>query len=144
MDTGYTAMLQHAIKAIRYRFEKATNGSDEKFGNFKAGPGTRTPAEIMNHMYDLVNKTGCRIKEGHFNCPLPSQLDFTGEKERLLQGLETVKTIIATNDVEETLAKKLLQGPVLDIATHVGQLAMLNGLCGNRIPKESYFDAELS
>ncbi|MBZ5857612.1 hypothetical protein [Flavihumibacter profundi] len=139
-----TQMLIHAVKAIQYRFIKATNCSKEHFGEYKVGPHTRTPNEITNHIYDLVNKTACRIKEGHFNCPAPQLLDFSREKERLLSGLEELIYIINTSVMDFELWKKLLQGPVLDIATHIGQIAMLNGLHGNKIPGESYFDAILT
>jgi hypothetical protein len=95
-------------------------------------------------MYDLVNKTVSRIKDGHFNCPLPEPLDFTGEKERLHQGLETAKTILLTHQPQEMLVKKLLQGPILDMATHVGQLAMLRGCWGYPVPKEKYFEVVIT
>jgi len=41
------------------------------------------------------------------------------------------------------MRKRLLQGPILDMATHIGQLAMLNGLNGNPVPKESYYNADI-
>jgi hypothetical protein len=80
---------------------------------------------------------------GHFIISPPGLLDFEGGKERLVRGLQELREVMATTNIDIATAKKLLQGPILDITTHVGQIAMLNGLHGNKIPKESYYDAEM-
>jgi len=139
----YIELLKHSLKAIAYRFQKAISNSKENFGEFKISPHTRTPNEIINHMYDLAVKTGTMIKEGHFNCPIPSQLSFNEEVLRFLKTIKDLEPIIEENKPGIELSKKLLQGPIMDITTHIGQLAMLNGLNGNKISKESYFDANL-
>ena len=136
-------LLKHSFKAITYRFQKAINNSKADFGEFKISDHTRTPNEIINHMYDLAVKTGTMIREGHFNCPAPLQLSFDEEVHRFLKTIKDLETIIEENKPGLELSKKLLQGPIMDITTHVGQLAILNGLNGNKIPKESYFDAGL-
>ena len=38
---------------------------------------------------------------------------------------------------------RLVQGPIADALTHVGQLALLRRECGAPIQPESYFDAEI-
>lgn len=95
-------------------------------------------------MVDLATKTNTMIKEGHFNCPPPELLDFSQECERFYFGLSELKTSINNYEIDIEICKKLLQGPILDIATHIGQIAMLNGLNDNRIPKESYYLADLN
>ncbi len=39
--------------------------------------------------------------------------------------------------------EKLIQGPLADALTHVGQLAMLRGMAGSPIRPESYARAEI-
>jgi hypothetical protein len=136
-------ILNHAIKAIEYRFRKVIAGSSNDFGNFKVSDHTRTPNEIINHMFDLAIKTKTMVSEGHFNSPPPALLEFPAEVERFLIGLEELQNTIAQKEIEITISKKLLQGPIVDMATHVGQIAMLNGLNGNKIVKESYYAAGL-
>ena len=136
-------LLQHSIKAIEYRFIKATTGSGNNFGEFKISEHTRSPNEIINHMFDLATKTKTMIKDGHFNCPSPGNLEFEGEKKRFLSGIKELETVIGDTDISMATSKKLLQGPILDIASHIGQLAMLNGLDGNKIPKENYYATDL-
>jgi hypothetical protein len=140
---NHKQILIHAIKTIQYRFVKATHGSKEDFGVFKIGGHTRTPNQIINHMFDLAAKTKSMIKENHFNVTPPTLLDFNNERERLLNELNDLNFAIELCDLDLELCKKLLQGPILDMATHVGQIAMLNGLHGNMIPKESYYNAQI-
>ncbi len=136
-------ILKHSIKAIEYRFIKAIAGSKNDFGTFKISEHTRCPNEIINHMFDLAAKTSTMIKEGHFNCPPPECLDFETEVSRFVSGLHQLMEVMDIYDIKPEIGKKLLQGPILDIAAHIGQIAMLNGLHGNKIGKENYYSAEL-
>ncbi len=136
-------LLQHAVKAIKYRLNRALGHAHDTFGGFTVNDQTRTPAEILNHMCDLSSKACMMIKEDHFNCPLPPQMDIGGEIERLNVGLEQLITDLSNHDLTIEFSERLLQGPILDMATHVGQIAMLNGLYGDKIPKENYFRADI-
>lgn len=136
-------LLIHTVKTIRYRFIRATQGASASFGEFRIGANTRLPKEIVNHMFDLVTKTISMLQHGHFGTPPPEQLNFQQEQERLLAALNDLQTGLSRLPPEPAKAKKLLQGPMLDMVTHIGQLAMLNGLHGNKVPRESYFDARL-
>jgi hypothetical protein len=135
-------ILIHCIKAINYRFTKATAGSRDNFGSFKISSHTRSPCEIINHMFDAT-KTRTMIMEGHFNCPSPETLDFSGESKRFITSLQDLLSAMNERELDIEVSKKLLQGPILDIATHIGQIAMLNGLNDNKIPKESFYSADL-
>ncbi|PSL48297.1 hypothetical protein CLV51_1021164 [Chitinophaga niastensis] len=141
--TQVNEILKHSINAIEYRFIKATAGSKDNFGDYKISDHTRSPNEIINHMYDLATKTKTMIKEGHFNCPVPESLKFEDEVKRFLSAIKELEAVIANSEISIEISKKLLQGPILDMATHIGQIAMLNGLNGNKITKESYFAADL-
>ncbi|MEJ7691749.1 hypothetical protein [Daejeonella sp.] len=140
-DLNY--MLAQAIKSIEYRFIKSTISSKEGFGEFKISPQTRTPVEIMNHMFDLARKTKTMVTEGHFNVPAVEISGFSEERERLLNEIKVLTLVISESEIDLDIAKKLLQGPVMDMATHTGQIAMLNGIHGNKIPGESFYDVEM-
>lgn len=136
-------ILIHTIKALKYRFKKVITGSSESFGDLKIDDSVRTPNEIINHMYDLTTKTKTMITEGHFNCSPPVDLKFEANAQRFLTGLDELVKLIMQRPLPEKEAKKLMQGPIIDIATHIGQIAMLNGLNGNKIPKENYYAVDL-
>ncbi|MBN8820742.1 MULTISPECIES: hypothetical protein [unclassified Spirosoma] len=136
-------LLAHAVKALAYRFRKAINGSADPFGTFTISTHTRSPNQIINHMYDLAVKTKLMITEGSISCPAPSVLDFAGETTRFIEALHELVITIDSVPISSDMRKRLLQGPILDMATHIGQLAMLNGLNGNPVPKESYYNADI-
>ena len=137
-------LLRHTIATISYRFQKVVKNSNENFGEFKIGEDARTPNEIINHMFDLINKTQTFILEQRFNSAVPASLDFPSEIERFLLGLRSLDNILSKNELDLQLSKRLLQGPLLDVLTHIGQIAMLNGLNGNKIEKEDYSSADVS
>jgi hypothetical protein len=51
--------------------------------------------------------------------------------------LSTVDTIACPDD-------KLLQGPVADALTHVGQLVVMRRMAGAPVKRENYFRADMS
>ena len=113
---SHNELIAHAIKAITYRFMKATGRSTENFGNYKMSSHTRSPNEILNHMYDLVVKTMTMLQEGHFNSSLPEVLDFESEHNRLIDGLQKLQKMIDTTLIEDEVSKRLLHGTTIIIA----------------------------
>lgn len=135
--------LNHALKAIKYRFEKATAGSLENFGEFRVSDHTRSPSEIVNHMFDLVNKTNSIITGGDIYTETPVLMKFDEEYHRFLFGMEELMTALLESQIDMFVCKRLLQWPILDITTHIGHLALLNGLNGSKIGKENYYALDL-
>ena len=136
-------LLRHTLSTIGYRFQKAVNNSNENFGDFKIGKETRTPNEIVNHMFDLLSKTKIFVSEGRFDNAVPTKLDFNSEVERFHLKLGNLDNAFSSNELDINYSKRLLQGPLLDIMCHVGQIAMLSGLNGNRIQAEEYSSANI-
>lgn len=142
MDSN-NQLLIHLIKTIQYRFVKATNGSKANFGSTKLNNHTRSPNEIIQHMYDLAVKTKCIIKGNPFPISNYESLDFAGEANRFTDTMKELSLTVEESYIDFVLCKKLLQGPISDIITHIGQIAMLNGLHGNKIPAESFYEADI-
>ncbi|MEQ9377900.1 MAG: hypothetical protein RIG68_22120 [Imperialibacter sp.] len=136
-------LLSHTVAAIRYRLTRAVAQTSDGFGEYKVSAHTRTPNEIINHMTDLALKATMMVEEVHFNSPAPTQLTFEKELARFNESLTALSKLLEAKELDPSLMKKLLQGPILDMATHVGQIAMLNGLNGNKVPKENYFAADM-
>ena len=136
-------LLTHATKAIGFRFTKAVAGMPEEFGHYRLNPHTRTPNQIITHLFDLASKTIMMIEEGHFKSPPPEELSFNGEVGRYLEKLVSLRQVLQTRELPIDLSKKLFQGPILDMTSHVGQLALLRGMSGDPVPRISYFAADL-
>ena len=135
-------LLRHTLATIGYRFQKAISNSREDFGDFKISANTRTPNEIINHLFDLLNNTKIFLTEGRFNNIAPTRLDFNSEVERFILELNNLDNAFSKNELDINYSKRLLQGPLSDAMCHVGQVAMLSGLNGNKIQAEDYSSAE--
>lgn len=136
-------LLRHLLATISYRFEKVVKHMELDFGTFSAGSGTRTPQEILNHMYQVLHVTGVFIQEGRFIKVTPAQLLLQGEIDRFNTELTKVDEILAAKSLEVPYAKRLIQGPLSDLLTHVGQLSMLSRLYGKPIAGEDFSSAKV-
>ena len=69
--------------------------------------------------------------------------DWTIEVDRFFKGLAALAAAIATDGPFAGSIDKLIQGPLADALTHVGQLSMLRGMAGAPIRPESYARATI-
>ncbi|WP_207423905.1 hypothetical protein [Desertivirga brevis] len=136
-------ILLHILKTIRYRTLASISGAAENFGDYKISPQTRSPKEIINHMSDLARKANSIIRSTNFEAERPPLPKFEEELGEFLKCLEQLNETVVLHTLSDELGKKLIQGPLSDMLTHIGQLAMLNGLNGNKIPKQNYFSADM-
>ena len=63
--------------------------------------------------------------------------------ERFFAALKKFDDYLASGEALQATPEKLLQGPVADVLTHVGQIAMLRRLAGVPVKGESYYAAEI-
>lgn len=134
-------LLQHALAAIAYRARKAVSGSPPEFADFRAGPGVRTPHQLLRHMSDVLGYARVTFSGGSWRAhTLPT---FEEEVTRLHEQLALLNDIIAVEEFAEFTPDQLLQGPISDTLTHVGQLAMLRRLSGSPIPPENFIVADI-
>ncbi|PCI06407.1 MAG: hypothetical protein COB81_00620 [Flavobacteriaceae bacterium] len=130
--------LLHIVASIAYRFEKVMKHSDSGFGNFKIGTECRTPCAILNHMHHVIKATRVFIQTEEVLVNPDSMVKLDGEIIRFKMELTLVKELLSKQEIPVEYSKKLLQGPFVDLLTHIGQLAMLQGLYGNAIPAEDF------
>jgi hypothetical protein len=64
--------------------------------------------------------------------------------ERFFAALKKFDDYLASNEPVHTTPEKLLQGPIADALTHVGQIAILRRLAGEPLKGESYYEAEIA
>jgi len=48
-------LLRHTLATLAYRGGKVLRGAPAAFAEFRAAPATRTPAEILAHIGDLLD-----------------------------------------------------------------------------------------
>src|SRR3954463_6441894 len=136
-------LLQHFLAALAYRTQKALRDAPAEFGDFDAGGQVRTPKELVRHMTSVLGYARTFFIGGQYRpAPLPSLDD---EVTRFHEMLESLSLHIGRANplLEQTTSERLLQGPLSDVMTHAGQLAMLRRLAGAPVPPENFIVADI-
>ena len=130
--------LRHIVATIKYRFDKSIKDSKENFGELNLGKGSRSPIEIINHMYHVLNSTRIYLEEERFYNELPDILTLSQEIERFNLELIDLDKALEVNELPVNYSKRLLQGPFSDILTHIGQISMMQRLNDKPIDGEDF------
>ena len=135
--------LRHTLATLAYRASKAVRGAPDSFVEFRAGPSSRTAAEILAHMGDLMD-WGLSMARGEPKWNVSTPLAWPGECERFFAAVRAFDDRIAANEPLHYDLTRLFQGPVADALTHTGQLTMMRRLHGAPMKGESYNRADIS
>lgn len=134
-------LLRHFLAAIAYRTQKALRGAPVGFADFRAARGVRTPHDLLRHMSDVLGYARTTFTGGSWRAHrLPT---FAAEVERFHQILEDLGRLIVEEEFGGASPEQLLQGPLADVMTHAGQIAMLRRLEGSPVPPENFIVAEV-
>jgi hypothetical protein len=135
--------LRHTLATLAYRGGKVMRGAPEGFADFRAGEKTRTPLQIVAHLGDLL-EWGAVLARGEKSWKEATPQSWDLEVERFFECLRRFDDLLASDQPLGCSAERLFQGPIADAFTHVGQLAMLRGLAGERVRAENYFGADVA
>ena len=135
-------MLRHTLATLAYRGAKAVRGAPDSFASFKASETTRTPAQILAHIGDLLD-WALSIAKGAETWNNSGPLDWNKEIDRFHVALEKFDEFLASDAELSASCERLFQGPIADALTHVGQLTMLRRIAGAPITGENYSRAKI-
>jgi hypothetical protein len=140
---GTMELLRHTVATLAYRGGKAMRGAPAEFAGFRAGPGSRTPGEILAHLGDLFDWAlgMCDGRHDWHNAP---PLAWDDGVARFFTALEAFDRRLGSGAPLGAPAEKIFQGPIADALTHVGQIAMLRRMAGCKIRGENYFAAKIA
>lgn len=141
-DDPKRELLRHTLATLAYRGGKTLRGAPGDFAGFRAGDATRTPAEILAHMGDLLD-WALSMSRGEYRWHDSAPLPWDDEVARFFAGLERLDQALARADERCFEAERIFRGPIADALTHVGQLAMLRRLHGSPVRGENYFRARI-
>lgn len=134
-------VLRHFVATLDYRCTKAIAKASDSFSQFEAGNGARKPIEILSHISTLLSWTQTVIG-GNANSSA-STGNWHEEALRFQNEIQQLDQLLADKDIPDDTIFKLLQGPLADAMTHVGQLALLRRLADQPIETENYFTANI-
>lgn len=134
--------LRHTLAALAYRTTKALDGAPDSFATFRPAPDSRTPVEILAHMGDLFD-WAFHLSQGEHAWNNSTPLAWPAEQERFFAALKRFDSCLVSTEPLKADPERLLQGPIADALTHVGQLTQVRRLAGSPIRGENYFKAEI-
>jgi hypothetical protein len=135
-------LLRHTVATLAYRGGKAVRGADDSFASFKASETTRTPAQILAHIGDLLD-WALSIAKGNETWNNSEPLEWGKEIDRFHVALKSFDDYLASDSELPATCERLFQGPIADALTHVGQIAMLRRLAGQPMKGENYSRAKI-
>jgi len=134
--------LRHTLATVAYRGSKAVRGAGPGFAEFKIGENPKTPVQILAHIGDLMD-WAVTIAEGKQAWNNSTPLPWDDEVKRFHAALQKLDDVLASDRPLAGSAEMIFQGPIADALTHVGQLAMLRRLAGEKMKSENYAKADI-
>lgn len=143
---GTRKLFRHSLATIAYRGGKTLRDASESFPSFRASDTSRSPAQILAHMADLL-EWALRLAEGNESWrsawhPVAPDI-WNSDVNRFFESLKQLDAFFAAGKPSAISVETLFQGPIADVLTHIGQLAMLRRLSGSPIKGEVMIIAEI-
>jgi len=140
---GTRGLQRHLVATLAYRAAKVLRDTPEGFAHFSSSASKRTPVEILAHLGDLM-AWAVRLVDGESVWRAEGSSDWDTELRRFFDGLAALDRSLTLHNPPKHSPEQLIQGPLADALTHVGQLALLRGAAGAPIRPESYARAKIA
>ena len=140
-DVPTRTAVRHLVATLAYRAAKVLRDAPPDFAGASFGGSTRHPVQIVAHLGDLM-AWAVTLARGDYVWKAEGTDDWSGEVARFFDHLAALDRELASDTFAGSI-EKLIQGPLADALTHVGQLAMLRGMAGVPVRPESYARAEI-
>jgi hypothetical protein len=140
-EQGTRETLRQLAATLAYRAAKVLREVPPNFATFRITPTSRTPVQVVAHMGDLM-RWGTWLAKGEHTWKAEGSDDWNREVDRFFLLLGELDSLLAATEFNGSV-EKLIQGPLADALTHVGQLSMMRGAAGLPVRPESYARAEI-
>lgn len=137
-----TLFLRHTVATLAYRAEKVLRDPPAGFAEFRLGPSSRTPLQLVGHLGDLLEWAN-ELADGRWTWKAAAIGDWNRDVERFFAELARLDQRLASSAPLGHPATRIFQAPIADALTHVGQLALLRGHYGAPVRPESFGRAEI-
>ena len=135
-------VLRHVVATVAYRGGVAVSGAPEDFAAFRVSGDVRSPGEILAHVGDLLEGS-LYLLRGEMRYLASAPMPWVEEVSRFFSAAKRLDEYLESGGALACPVEKLIQGPVADALTHVGQIVMLRRVAGSPASAESYFTAEI-
>jgi hypothetical protein len=134
--------MRHLVATIAYRSKLAFTDPPEGFADQRLTDGAMSAVELVNHMAMVLGYCRARLTQGE-----RVAFDLTPWDEEVGRFYDVLNDIDAALASGAQLAEgedlKMLQGPLADACTHIGQLSTLRRATGSPIAGTNFIKAEV-
>lgn len=134
--------LRHLLATVAYRGAVAIADAPENFAEFRVHDETRTPGELLAHIGDLLEGS-LYLSKGELVYLTSTPLPWYEEVARFSSAVKQLDAYLASESAIACPVEKLIQGPIGDALTQIGQIIMLRRIAGTPVQSGGYFEAEI-
>jgi len=138
------ATLRHMVAGLRFRFMHVCADAPPGFADISGAEGGRTVLELTDHLTQLV-KFSLQVFIPETSRELEPIL-WSASQQRFLDALTDLDDALAHGAIAAAspmTLEQMLHGPLLDMATHIGQLALLRRAAGSPVQQVRYWQANI-
>lgn len=142
MSPETTRILRHLVATIAYRASRSLRDAPPDFENACLPGGSKSGAELLLHMTNVMSFAIATVT--NTDRIRHESLEWRKEVDRFYSLLETLDTSLSEGvSIDPAMELKLVQGPLSDVLTHIGQLHALRRAAGSPIAPTNYIKAEI-
>jgi len=135
-------MIRHLTATVAYRFAKQVKAAPTHFATFDAGNDVVSPVKIVNHI-TVVIRFAQQLIDKTIKPTAPKTKNISEAAEIFHNALQLLDEMLLERDIEEKVLCQIIQGPLADALTHIGQLSTLRRLSGAPVYSENYMLADI-
>ena len=129
--------IRHTLATINFRANASIVSAPSSLAEARASDEHWTALQILRHMNDVL-EWALSIARGKQEWNAGEPGSWQEEVENFYCVLRSFDDLLVDNEIQEEGALCLLQGPLADVLTHVGQLASLRRACGSPVAPQNY------
>jgi hypothetical protein len=138
-----TSIIVRLLDGLGFRFYWSTEGLTEKEYSFRPEQDCMSIEELVRHIWGLVNWICISVTSNRFKKPQ----EVISARENILEMLSQLReTFVSMDDKELTHIMinnnpfwHIINGPLADALTHIGQINSFRRLSNNPVPKANVF-----
>lgn len=137
-----TRLLRHMVATIAYRSSRSLRDAPDGFDSVRLPGESKSAAELLLHMTNVLSFALATVT--HTDRVRHEPLGWKSEIDRFYSLLGDLDTKLAEGaSLEPSMDLKLVQGPLSDALTHIGQLHAMRRAAGAPIAASNYIKAEI-
>ena len=134
-------MVRHFLASIAYRATKAIKNAPETYQDLYIGKEVRTPLGILHHITGVLTYAHSFFE--HYETTRFEMKSWNAEVDEFYSMLSKLDKSFQHKNPNGVTEEQLLQGPLSDAMTHIGQLLMLRRIANSPVPSENFVYADI-